>query len=241
MSPDETEIWNNNLILAFPEIYIRRNNLVVIFIGANSPKEVYDHNFEPFNAKEDYSRIATKILQAANKGQINPAEFKKEFNSLSSGLRGNSPYYNSLKNFCEKFDYNIEGVRFYSEWTRMRDGEVNRERDPDVAYVVFINGHGQLPYHSPVEISEGWEDEPYRYRPASERLSYLKELERDILLVIDPSCWSKQVADVFLDGVVKHFFPQDDRRIDDGGIEFEERMRSLDMSLAIWEDTSEEE
>ena len=190
------DIWNKNLIPAYPEISKRRNNLVLIFIGANSPEELE--------------------------------------------LRYDS-YHDALNKFCEKFGYNIEDVIFYSEWTRMRDGEVNRERDPDVAYVVFINGHGQLPYHSPVEISEGWEDEPYRYRPASERLSYLKELERDILLVIDPSCWSKQVADVFLDGVVKHFFPQDDRRIDDGGIEFEERMRSLDMSLAIWEDTSEEE
>ncbi|MAJ18253.1 MAG: hypothetical protein CMA06_00235 [Euryarchaeota archaeon] len=180
------EIWNKNLIPAYPEISKRRNNLVLIFIGANSPEELE--------------------------------------------LRYRS-YHDALNKFCEKFGYNIEDVIFYSEWTRMRDGEVNRERDPDVAYVVFIDGHAQLPYHDPVEISEGYQDNGYR--PASERLSYLKELDRDILLVIGPICFSEQVADVFLDGGVKSFFPQDVFEIDNGAVEFDHRMSSLVMSLAI--------
>lgn len=232
MSPDETEIWTKNLVHAFPEIYKRRNNLVVIFIGANSPKEVYYNHFEPFNAGEENHRLATMILQKHDTGQINPAEFDKELKSLFYDLSGNSPYYNSLNNFCEKFGYNIEDVIFYSEWTRMRDGEVNRERDPDIAYVVFIDGHGQLPDHDPVEISEGYGDSGHR--PASERLSYLKELDRDILLVIGPICFSKQVADIFLNGCVKFFWPQDSFTIIDGSPDLTDRMNNFDKALELF-------
>ena len=112
--------------------------------------------------------------------------------------RNFSCYYDLLETFCRISGYDMADIIFYRGWTAMRDGEVSRERDPDAVYMAFIDGHGMywLGRDHPVEISEGWENK--LYRPASERLSYLKELDRDILLVIGPSCWSKQVAKVFL-------------------------------------------
>jgi len=111
----------------------------------------------------------------------------------------------------------------------MRDGEVSRERDPDAVYMAFIDGHGMYwPDRGfEVEISEGHGKSDLRL--ASERLSYLKELDREILLVISLICWSKQVADVFLDGVVKHVFPQDDFEIDAYGVEFKHRTSSVEL------------
>ncbi len=145
--------------------------------------------------------------------------------------RDSSCYYDLLETFCRISGYDMADIIFYRGWTAMRDGEVSRERDTDAVYLPFVDGHGMYwPGRKfEVEISEGYGKSGSR--PASERLSYLKELDRKILLVISLICWSKQVADVFLDGGLKYVYPQDDFEIDAYAVEFEHRTKSLELYL----------
>ena len=151
--------------------------------------------------------------------------------------RGGHCYYSVLDTLCQATGVDMAKIIFYTSWTAMRDGEVSRERDPDAKYLIFFDGHGKIwtpskededpSYES--EISEGFEETDFR--PTTERLAYLKELDREILLIVIPICWSYEAARVLLsDDVVKHVYPQDDFTIhDDYAVEFKHRMSSLEL------------
>ena len=145
--------------------------------------------------------------------------------------RDDSCYYYVLKKFCRISGYDMANIIFYPKWTAMRDGEVSRERDTDAVYLPFVDGHARsanwwvLTPAKESEISEGHGESDFR--PTRERLAYLEELDREILLVILPICWSKEAADVLLDGVVKHVFPQDNFPLGAYDMEFKHKMESL--------------
>ena len=161
--------------------------------------------------------------------------------------RGGHCYYSLLDTLCQATGVDMAKIIFYTSWTAMRDGEVSRERDPDAKYLIFFDGHGKswVPskededpsYES--EISEGFEETDFH--PTTVRLAYLKELDREILLIVIPICWSYEAARVLLsDGVVKYIFPQDDFTIhDDYAVEFEHRMKCAERHVRMaWQGSS---
>lgn len=136
-------------------------------------------------------------------------------------------YYQVLDVFCQLTDYDITKICFYSTKSAVTGGERRRSgRDPDAFYCIFDLSHGDWSRSNGPYISEG--NDGLDFLPTSEWLHDLEELDRDILFIVIPICWSAKSRKVLLlSDRVKYVFGPDAFQIDNGGYEFQHRMKAL--------------